>query len=348
MLTGQPANILIIRLSAIGDIVMASGLITPLRRAYPASRIYWLAQPECKPLLEAHPDLAGVIVWPRREWAARWQARDWRGLWLAVRQFRQVLRGYHFDLVLDLQGLLKSGLMAWLSGARQRIGLGSREGAQYLMHQVVSRHGGNPEHIGSEYRYLGTQLGLAVEPWRMGISLDETSREQADGLIHTHAGEKGFMVICPFTTRPQKHWFNAHWIELVEKINSRWQLPVLMLGGPADQEAARAISRHCRVIDLTGQTRLPVAAALIARCRLLVGVDTGLTHMGHAFRVPTLALFGSTRPYLDAGSPDSRVIYHALDCSPCKRHPVCGGRFECLRGITADEVMDTAQPLMEE
>ncbi|MCB1637630.1 MAG: glycosyltransferase family 9 protein, partial [Thiothrix sp.] len=250
--------------------------------------------------------------------------------------------------VLDLQGLLKSGLMAWLSGAGQRIGLGSREGAQFLMHQVVSRHDGNPDQISSEYRYLGAQLGLAVEPWQMCISLDPASHQQADMLIRAHAAEKGFVVICPFTTRPQKHWFNAHWIELVEKINSTWRLPVLMLGGPADREAAQTISAHCPVTDLSGQTSLRVAAALIAHCRLLVGVDTGLTHMGHAFRVPTVALFGSTRPYLEPGSPRSRVIYHALSCSPCKRHPTCDGRFDCLRHITADEVMEVAQPLMEE
>jgi heptosyltransferase-1 len=115
-----------------------------------------------------------------------------------------------------------------------------------------------------------------------------------------------------------------------------------MLGGPGDRAPAAAIAGAAgvgRVIDLTGRTSLPVAAALIDRCRALVGVDTGLTHMGIALRRPTLALFGSTCPYLDTARPDATVIYHPRDCSPCRRRPSCGGRFDCMRDIGVDEVL---------
>jgi heptosyltransferase-1 len=78
-----------------------------------------------------------------------------------------------------------------------------------------------------------------------------------------------------------------------------------------------------------------------------VGVDTGLTHMGTAFKRPTVALFGSTRPYLDGRTPSTQVMYDALSCSPCRRHPTCAGRFDCMRQLTPERVWQCAQTLME-
>ena len=88
-----------------------------------------------------------------------------------------------------------------------------------------------------------------------------------------------------------------------------------------------------------GAYSLDESAAVISRASLLVGVDTGLTHMGVAFGVPLVALFGSTCPYRETGNENAKVIYHKLPCAPCRRHPTCGGRHECLTDITPSEVM---------
>lgn len=231
MTTNQPIKkILIVRLSAIGDIVMASAIIAPLKQQYPESKIYWLAQPECKTLLEHHPDIEAVISWPRSQWIKLWQEQSYRQVWQALRALRQQLRQHQFDLALDLQGLLKSGLLTRLSSAKKRIGLGSREGSQYLMHQVVSRQLGNTEMIGSEYRYLAEQLELDTTHWRMQVAYDEQAQRQAEQLINEHCNNTPFIVICPFTTRLQKHWFNDYWVELIANLSARYQCPVLMLG----------------------------------------------------------------------------------------------------------------------
>ena len=92
-------------------------------------------------------------------------------------------------------------------------------------------------------------------------------------------------------------------------------------------------------------TSLRQAAALIERAKLLIGVDTGLTHMGIAFDRPTLCLFGSTCPYLDTTHDNAQVIYHRLSCSPCKRRPTCDGRFDCMQAISVDEVLQQAARL---
>ena len=93
------------------------------------------------------------------------------------------------------------------------------------------------------------------------------------------------------------------------------------------------------VQDLTGRTAIGEAAALIQEASLLVGVDTGLSHMGIAFGIPSVLLFGATRPYLDTGRANAEVIYHPLPCSPCRRRPTCHGDYTCMRSIEAAEVM---------
>ncbi len=340
----RPA-ILIVRLSAIGDIVFSSPLVHALRQRYPRARISWLVQPESAALLEAHPELDEVIRWPRAEWTALWNSRRYLALWRAIKKFRGELRQRHFDLALDIQSLMKSGFLAWLSGARERIGLGSREGSQWLMSRVIEK-GGEPRRIGSEYLYFAQQLDLPTDNFDMQIGLLEADKQAADALLAREDLVNGFVVICPFTTRPQKHWFEHAWRRLIEQIRSDWQLPVVILGGPGDRVAATAIAdAEPTLINLVGETSLREAAAIIARADLVVGVDTGLTHMGIAMQRPTLCLFGSTRPYLDTTHANAHVIYHALDCSPCRRHPTCNGRFDCMASITADEVMLEAERL---
>jgi heptosyltransferase-1 len=333
-------SILIVRLSAIGDIVFASPLIEAIRQRYPSAHINWLVQAESKGLLEYHPGLDGVIVWPRQEWEKLWKQRRWYALWRAIRRFRDELREYRFDVALDVQGLMKSGFLAWLSGARRRIGLGSREGSHWLMSQVVDK-GGEPKRIASEYHYLAQQLELPVDNFEMVVGLSDEDRSHAQALINAHRLEQGFIVICPFTTRAQKHWFNSAWNELLDAIGMQWRLPVVMLGGPGDKSFSLAIGGESRtaLVNLTGETTLRQAAALIAQARLVIGVDTGLTHIGIAMNRPTLCLFGSTRPYLDTPHENAAVIYHPRTCSPCKRKPTCNGAFDCMRDIKISEVM---------
>ena len=335
-------RILLIRLSAIGDIIFCSPMIAALRRRYPEAHIAWLTEPAQAQLLEHHPGLDEVIVWPKAEWKALWRERKYLTLLKRIRHFSAMLRARQFDTAIDMQGLLKSGIWARLSRARDRIGLGSREGSQYLMTQVVDK-GGDIEMIGSEYRHLAKSLGLRDEPFPMQVQSDLRSIRAAQETIAHFGLEKGFAVICPFTTRPQKHWFDEAWRALAVQLKEKLRLPVVMLGGPADREHARRIAEGTDIIDLAGETSLLEANALIERCSLLIGVDTGLTHLGTAWRRPTVCLFGSTRPYLKTDSPRTRIIYHALPCSPCRRSPTCNGAFTCLREITADEALAEAE-----
>ena len=340
--------ILLVRLSAIGDIIFASPLVASLRRAHPQARIAWLVQPQYRSLLEHHPDLDEVIVWPLGEWRELWGRRRYRDLARAIGAFRRLLRSRNFDLALDLQGLLKSGVLTRLSGARERIGLGSREGSQHLVTRVIPR-GGNSARIGSEYLHLAEVLGLPAGDFSMEVHYGPDDAATACGLIEREGLSDGFAVICPFTTRPQKHWREPRWAELANRLRAELGLPAVLLGGPGDREAAGRIRDLAgdEAVDLVGKTSLLQAAAMIDRSALLVGVDTGLSHMGLAFGRPTLLLFGSTCPYLDTTRANGRVLYHRLDCSPCRRKPTCNGAFTCMSSIEVDEVLTQAKSVME-
>ncbi len=286
------------------------------------------------------PCLDEVITWPKSEWKALWRdGRRWT-LLRRVIEFRRRLRAFRFDTVLDLQGLFKSGLLAWMTGAPRRIGLDSREGSALFMSEVVER-GGDAARISSEYLHLARHLGLDCGDFLPRLSVTPPAALAADRLMAEHRlRARSYAVCAPFTTRPQKHWFEDAWQSLCRILVERGLTPVL-LGGPADAEAAACIaSADARIVNLAGRTRLHEAAAVVRSAGLVVGVDTGLTHMGIAFDVPTVALFGSTCPYTITGRDNARVIWLGMQCSPCRRNPTCGGAFTCLRDITPARVME--------
>ncbi len=336
-------HILIVRLSAIGDVVMASGLIPALRARWPDARISWLTEPTTVPLLRHNPRLDEVIPWPRAAWQQLWAERRYAELWRAVRQFRSELRARRFDVMLDAQGLMKSGLLGRMAGAPRRVGLLSREGSQWLMTERVGPRAGDDPRMSHEYRDLADYLGAPPGSFQLDLAVGEMQREAARAALTAAGVPLGpagrFAVLAPFTTRPQKHWFEDRWVALAGALRAEGLVPVLF-GGPGDREAAARIATAApTLINLVGQLKLDETVAAISDSSLLVGVDTGLTHMGTALKVPTVGLFGSTRPYLDTGTPLTAILYEPLDCSPCRRHPTCGGAFHCMRHWTVEMVM---------
>jgi heptosyltransferase I len=343
---GTP-RILIVRLSALGDVVMASGLIASLRSVWPQAHLAWLVEPPAAPLLQGHPDLDQLIVWPRPHWKALWRERRWGELRLAFRTLRATLREARFDIALDAQGLLKSGLWCWASGAPRRISLLGREGSRWLATERLDPVKPDAAPLGHEYRALARHLGAADAAFQPRPALTVEARAAARAALERGGvGMRPYAVLAPFTTRPQKHWFDDDWVALARDLADGGLAPVL-LGGPDDRAAAQRIAaREPRIVDLAGALKLDQSVAAIAGARLLVGVDTGLTHVGSAFNVPTVALFGSTRPYLDACAAATRVLYTPLPCSPCGRHPTCGARFDCMRAHTPATVGEAARAVM--
>ena len=340
-------RILIIRSSAIGDIVLASPIAHCLRRAYPDAHIAWLVEPGLEALVADDPDVDEVVTWPKSEWVRL--ARSGRLLALArvATAFGRTLRQRRFDTVLDLQGLLKSGVLARLSGASTRIALGGYEGSRWLMTQVIPKKG-LPLRISAEYRHLAERLALPAGDFVPQLHL--APQAVTDALTRLRALDvdtQAYAVLAPFTTRPQKHWREDGWQSVALRLRDELGLQPILLGGPADSSAAARIATgNSEIIDLTGRTTLRESAAIVSRATVVIGVDTGLTHMGIGFDRPTVSIFGSTRPYLDPVRTNVRPIWLGLACSPCRRRPTCGGAFTCMADITPERVMQEVAVLL--
>lgn len=376
-LPDAPRAILLVRLTARGDVLLASPVIEALRRRYPKAHIAWAVESHARSMIEHHEGLDEIIVWDRAAWKSMIRAGRWGTLWRAFREFRARLRAPGFDIALDLQGLLRSGWVAWLSGAPVRIGLGSKEGSRMLMTGTVPRHGTAPGSTSLQYPYFADALGLPSEALALHLVLGDGEEAFAARFIADHGLERGYAALAPFTTRPQKHWFDDRWGEIAGRIRAELGLPVVILGAPEDREAARRIAAagvgptgpdRARgtpeegragdentgagppppIIDLTGRTRLGEAAAVVRRAGLFLGVDTCLSHVSVAFRRPSVLLFGSNIPYREAPHARARIALELQPCAPCGNRPTCDGAFWCMQALEVDEVFDLAKTVAQQ
>jgi heptosyltransferase-1 len=340
-------KILIIRPSAIGDIVMATPMIGVLRSAFPDAFIAWLVDAALKDLLIRDPRIDKVIEWPKARWKYLAKKGRYFDLTKETGRFIKRLRSYDFDLVIDAQGLLKSRLFARLSGAKTRLGLDSKEPGKFLMTEVLSQKR-NDKRIGSEYRELTKTLGLHTQRFPMEIVVGSEDEAYSQKKLHEAGLHSQYAVFSPFTTRPQKHWLPERWLTLSKEIEKLYGLRSAVLGGNNDRKEGKKLAHGSRgrIIDLTGKTSLLESACIIKHAAILIGVDTGLTHMGIAFGRPTIALFGSTCPYLNTFQKNAIVIHNKFSCSPCRRKPICGQKFTCMESITVDQVIKTVERLI--
>jgi len=334
----SPNRILIVRLSALGDIVFATSMLDALKQRWPAAEIDWIAQAGFAGILDGDPRITRCLRLATDAFSSP------RAFWRATAGLRAQTR---YDLVIEVQGLFKSRLVARCAPAARRIGFDSKEPGGFWLDARYPK-GGIATDIASEYRFLAEQLtGIVAAAPRLHVSAER--QQSVDEALAAVGLAPGFVALCPFTTRPQKHWMEDYWGPLAERLSTAGQGPVAVFGGPGDLEAASRIMATLPTgsVNLAGKTRLAELPAWLARAGLVIGVDTGLTHIGIAVRRPTVALFGSTCPYT-RGAEDApfKLMYDALECSPCRRRPTCNGAFTCLRQLTPERVATAALELV--
>lgn len=348
-LSAVTRRILVVRLSAFGDIVLTTTLLDGIRRRWPAAHVGWLVDRRFAPVLEGHPGVATLHRWDRAAWSGALRSARAGALIGCIRALRTELMGERYDIALDAQGLAKSALLARLSGAPVRWSLRPRELAGVISGRSV-RMRVQRDLVGHEYRELLDAIGCAAPDAMPWMPVSEGASMAMSGLLRSEGIEDGFIALCPFTTRPQKHWFEDRWVALGTAIAGLGRGPVI-LGGPQDTEAAARMADAMRAQGargaraLAGRTGLGDVGAVLASASATVGVDTGLTHLSIAVGTPTVGLFGSALPYLRVPSPH-RVLREPMACSPCDRRPTCGGRFDCMRALSVDRVLDALAPAL--
>jgi lipopolysaccharide heptosyltransferase I len=321
---------LIIKPSAIGDVVHALPVLNLLRRAWPDAHVAWLVTPACAGLLDRHPQLDEVIRFERKRFG-----QGWKNPSAAVGLFRfaRQLRERQFDLVIDLQGLFRSGWLAWQTRARLRVGfVNARELAPlFYTHRVPVD---TPEqHAVDRYLAIAEALGCGREPVEFRFA--PTSGEDQRIVTELLKDDAPFAVLLPGTNWATKRWPVEHFASLVAPLRERFGLRSVVAGAPADRELA---SRITGSIDLTGATTLPQLVALLRRASVVVANDSGPMHIASALGRPLVTPYGPTSPIRTGpyGRMDT-VVRLDIVCSPCFSR-TCSHQ-SCLQWLGPEHVL---------
>jgi heptosyltransferase I len=275
---------LIVRLSAIGDVIQALPLACALRDQFPEASIAWAVEGSVGALLEGHPAINDVIRL-RRGWL-----KSPRGVW----RLRQRLRALRPDVAFEAQGLLKAALLARLSGARRRIGFGrpwGRELTPWLNTETVDT---GDVHIVERNLQLLRPLGITSPRVRFDLPEHESDGRAAETMLRTMQRDGPFAVINPGAGWPSKLWPADRYAAVAEHLGNQWRLPSLVVwAGPAERQLAEQIAAASpQNARLAPETSLGQLAALARRARLFIGSDTGPLHLAAATGTPCVGLYG--------------------------------------------------------
>jgi lipopolysaccharide heptosyltransferase I len=328
----EARRIAIIKPSALGDIVHSLPVLSALRVRFPSASITWVVNAAYEALLLGHPDLTDTIPFDRSAMSGARRAIR------ATLAFTRALKRRRFDLVIDMQGLLRSGLMAWATGAAQRVGFANaREGSRYLYTHKVRSPALDSAHAVDRMWCIAEAFGVGHLPKTFRVPLQPAaitaSLQALDGLprplIAVAAGAKWLT----------KRWPSAHFAALLNRAHEQFGGSAVLLGSGEDTPLAEEIRAKLTgpVLDLTGKTSLPKLAAVLSLADGMLGNDTGPLHLAAALGRPCVAPYLCTRvalhgPYSQSGTCVETTV-------PCAGSYLkkCGNMI-CMPDLTPDRL----------
>ncbi|MBI3852194.1 MAG: lipopolysaccharide heptosyltransferase II [Verrucomicrobia bacterium] len=332
-------KILILKPSALGDVVQALPVLRLIKLRYPGSEIYWWVNSNLSPLLEADPDLTGVISFERNGWAG---PKRWKKLWQNVRW----MRAQAFDWVIDLQGLARSGSLAWLANGKCTIGLDEpREGARGFYDIIVARPTFHTHAVDWYLRVLPF-LEVPVH-WNFNWL-----PERADVAVAVqqkwNPGSARWLIVQPGARWLNKRWPAEYFAELVRQLTAQHpELRFAILGAEEDRSLGTLIARAAptRCLALAGELTLPEMVEWIRLSVLMVTNDTGPMHVAAALGKPVVPIFGPTEPRRTGPYRQTdQALQLNLPCVPCLKSTCTYEKpFECLRGLSPATVLAHVQ-----
>ncbi|HHT9130224.1 MAG TPA: lipopolysaccharide heptosyltransferase II [Candidatus Brocadiaceae bacterium] len=326
-------NVLIVKPSSFGDIVQANPTLVALKKFYPDCNVSWLVFDMWKDVLSLFPDLDRVIIWRKRG---------------GIKEFIHVvhlLRKEKYDLVIDLQGLARSALLTFISGAKKKIGVpGMKEFGWWFIREVFpeSRSMNAVNRSLETVRYL---TGKKIEP-AFNLSVPPSAEREASDIIKSLgvSNSETTIGIVPFARGLSKQWPIEYYRQLIDLIvlhNNR--VNILILGSKDNV----GIIEHPNAIDLCGRTSLTQLAAVFKMCKVVIGSDTGPVHLAAALNVPVVVLFGGSDVRETAPVTDhATIITKNFPCSPCRSRPTCND-YPCLKEIKPQEVFEALNQVLK-
>jgi heptosyltransferase I len=337
-------NILIVRLSSIGDVIHTLPAVTLLRQHCQGCTITWAVEEKAADLLRGYPGIDRLIVSRRPEWIKSLKKLKLFHVIREVTKFIRELRSVRYDMVFDFQGLLKSSLLVWLSHGKEKTGFANaREGSSLFYNKKIPPPDFNDHAI---KRHLGLLSYLGIKDFEVTFQrlFSRDDEEKVSRLL----GSIGIDISRPLVCfHPSAGWHTKCWplekaAELCDMLHENCDCQVLLAGGMDERKYLEDICCLAgkKIINLAGRTSLSELACIFSKSDLLVSMDSGPMHMGCAVGTPVVALFGPTAPWRTGPFGDKySVIREKLTCSPCFKKKKCPEKHHhCMKNITVEDV----------
>ncbi len=367
-------RILLIKLSAVGDVVHTFPVANGLRRRYPAARIDWVVKPAIAELVCHHPAIDNVVLY-----ADHAASHPWRSGWAAVAAARRLvseLRSAGYELVIDLQGQLRTALLTLATGAPLRIGFDRPRNevwraSERRLPSLARRHAWQGAREGSwlaythrlsiptldmhavdRYLRFGSMLGIEEDAVDFSFAIPDSSVVRVDRLLGEALGGldvRRLAVIAPGTVWETKHWSSEGFAAVARHLMRR-NLAVVLVGSNGERATCQQVAAAAPgAVSLAGLTTLSELAAIMHRAAICITNDSGPMHLAVALGRPVVSIFGPTDPlWIGPYRRPGAVLSASLSCSPCylRRLSRCPNQHACMRGISAESVIDRIETVL--
>jgi heptosyltransferase I len=290
------SNILLIKPSSLGDIVLTLPALSALRRNFPNAKITWMVRPEFAPLIEGHPHLDATILFDRKRLAKAWHDPS---AFAALMSLIAQLRREHFDAILDLQGLFRTASLAWLSGRGQRFGpIWRREFAYYFYTTAVPVQT-QWVHVVDYYMKIVETMGANDLTVEFTLPAKAEAVKSVAELLSRHKIEpERYAVLIPGSAQTSKCWPAERFGALANRLARDHALSIVATGSAAESPMIDQISRHASnpIVNLAGQTSLPQLVEVLRSARIVITNDTGPGHIAAALGKPLVMMFSWSNP----------------------------------------------------
>jgi len=339
-------------MSAIGDVIHTLPALNAIRKHYREAHITWLVEEAAYDLVKGHEALDRVLVSKRKRWL-----KDLRGpgCFKAVKEaynFLKKLRDTRYNLILDFQALLKSGILIALAKGERKVGFD--RGLEHMEHSYLFLNERIPavdmeHHALSRGLMLLNALGIPTPEVEYKLPVFDDDRQKVDDLIRRYEFEnpQRIVAINPVAKWETKLWSNQKFAQLADSLIEQYSCGIVFTGSLNDRSAIDNIISKMkgRAVNLAGETTLKVLAALYSKVQMVVSTDTGPMHMAAAVGAPVVALFGPTAPWRTGPYGAGHHIVRAeLECAPCFKRQC--ETTDCMHQISVAQVLEAASKVI--
>jgi lipopolysaccharide heptosyltransferase I len=344
---------LILRLSAVGDVIRTLPAVKALKEHTPSCSITWIVEEPSQALLKSQPEVDEVILFPRRKWTQG--IKSLGGIWGTVGEMRELvkdLRRRKFDVVLDFHGILKSGVLSFLSGSPKRVGydrMSTKEG-NFLFSNVKVKL---PQQKISRFQRnlaLLKGMGVEVEEPEYSLHIPPEDREYVASFFKASSGSFGrpLIAIHPGTSAKAlfKRWMADQYAQLADRLVRELKATVLFTWGRGELEWVEGIRKEMKEPSFLGPKTesLTQLGEVYRHCDLYIGGDTGPMHIASLMGIPTVVIYGPTDPIENEPIGNHIKVRKEVGCNPC--HEYSCKELLCIKAVSADEVFKATKEIL--